>query len=192
MPAFSPDGLDCSPNQSGNVAVLWGGSMPGKIVDRLANMPNLSKAALAELWEQLFKPRTARVATGSDGPHSGPPLQEQAFGGLASGYDADCSKWPVPLRPILSSPGSRCRANSVDQTGTRLVRQWQSRTYIVHVAERGYEYNGSRMTVSPRFARLITGTRRSGPLFFGLKESTFYLRRRYCEQRSEACHSLSV
>ena len=61
--------------------------MPDPIVDRLANLPNLSKAALAELWEQLFQtspqPRLRRDLMVRILAHR---LQEQAFGGLASGY----------------------------------------------------------------------------------------------------------
>ena len=123
--------------------------MPGKIVDRLANMPNLSKAALAELWEQLFQtspqPGLRRDLMVRILAHR---LQEQAFGGLASGY-----------RRRLQQMASAIATDSK-----------QARTYIVHVAERGYEYNGSRYDSLSEIARLITGTRRSGPLFFGLKE----------------------
>jgi hypothetical protein len=39
----------------------------------------------------------------------------------------------------------------------------------VTVTERGYEHRGSRYQSLSEIARLITGTRWSGPLFFGLK-----------------------
>jgi hypothetical protein len=53
--------------------------------------------------------------------------------------------------------------------GTRLIRQWQDRTHLVTVEQNGYEYLGSRYQSLSEIARLITGTRWSGPLFFGLK-----------------------
>ena len=53
--------------------------------------------------------------------------------------------------------------------GTRLIRQWQDRTHIVTVEENGYEYQGSRYQSLSEVARLVTGTRWSGPSFFGLK-----------------------
>lgn len=53
--------------------------------------------------------------------------------------------------------------------GTRLIRQWEGQTHHVTVGEAGFEYNGERYKSLSVIARLITGTRWSGPLFFGLK-----------------------
>jgi hypothetical protein len=39
----------------------------------------------------------------------------------------------------------------------------------VTVTEKGYEYHGSHYQSLSEVARLVTGTRWSGPLFFGLK-----------------------
>ena len=54
--------------------------------------------------------------------------------------------------------------------GTRLVREWGNKVHVVEVDERGYIYAGSRYESLSQIARLITGTRWSGPLFFGLKK----------------------
>lgn len=40
------------------------------------------------------------------------------------------------------------------KSGTRLVRQWQSQTHVVHVEEQGYEYKGSRYNSLSEIARL--------------------------------------
>ena len=58
--------------------------------------------------------------------------------------------------------------------GTRLVRQWKQQVHVVEAEEGGYAYRGSRYENLSEIARLITGTRWSGPLFFGLrtKQST--------------------
>jgi hypothetical protein len=142
--------------------------MPDPIVDRLANLPKLSKAALAKLWEQLFQtspqPRLRRDLMVRLLAHR---LQEQAFGGLASKYRRRLQR----LASAMETDSKQALGSRLSiKPGTRLVRQWQSRTHIVHVAERGYEYDGSRYDSLSEIARLITGTRRSGPLFFGLKE----------------------
>ena len=55
--------------------------------------------------------------------------------------------------------------------GTRLIRQWQGKTHTVSVAETGFEFRGSRYRSLSEIARLITATRWSGPLFFGLKSA---------------------
>jgi hypothetical protein len=53
--------------------------------------------------------------------------------------------------------------------GTRLIRQWEGKTHQVTVSESGFEYNGEQYKSLSVIARLITGTRWSGSLFFGLK-----------------------
>jgi hypothetical protein len=147
--------------------------MSDPIVDRLANLPNLSKAALAELWEQLFQTSPpARLRRDLMVRLLAHRLQEQAFGGLASAYRRRLEQLASAMEnDSKRALGSRRSIKRLSiKPGTRLVRQWQSRTHIVHVAERGYEYDGSRYDSLSEIARLITGTRRSGPLFFGLKE----------------------
>lgn len=56
--------------------------------------------------------------------------------------------------------------------GTRLVRQWGDRVHLVNVQANGYEYQGNRYQSLSEIARLITGTRWSGPLFFGIKHES--------------------
>jgi hypothetical protein len=68
-----------------------------------------------------------------------------------------------------TSSSTRILSSASIKPGTRLVRQWQDKVHIVHVEETGYEYKGSRYESLSEIARLITGTRWSGPLFFGLK-----------------------
>ncbi len=53
--------------------------------------------------------------------------------------------------------------------GLRLVREWRGETHDVLVLEDGFEWNGQRRRSLSAIAREITGTRWSGPLFFGLK-----------------------
>ncbi len=53
--------------------------------------------------------------------------------------------------------------------GTKLVREWHGRAHAVIVLEDGFEYQGRRYASLSRIASLITGTRWSGPVFFGLK-----------------------
>ena len=52
--------------------------------------------------------------------------------------------------------------------GNRLVRRWRGRTYVVEVGETGLIYEGERFGSLSVIARKITGTRWSGPKFFGL------------------------
>jgi len=52
--------------------------------------------------------------------------------------------------------------------GTRLIREYQGVEHRVTVIREGFEYQGRTFQSLSQIAREITGTRWSGPLFFGL------------------------
>jgi hypothetical protein len=54
--------------------------------------------------------------------------------------------------------------------GTRLIREWRGRTYRVEVVSDGFVMDDRRYVSLSHVARAITGTRWSGPRFFGLKQ----------------------
>ena len=64
------------------------------------------------------------------------------------------------------------RSNSSDRIqfkiGTRLIRSWEGETHEVTVLEKGYWYRDAHFSSLSEIARMITGTRWSGPRFFGL------------------------
>jgi hypothetical protein len=53
--------------------------------------------------------------------------------------------------------------------GTVLIREWQGITHEVRVLDRGVLYRKQQYRSLSEVARLITGCRWSGPLFFGLR-----------------------
>jgi hypothetical protein len=56
--------------------------------------------------------------------------------------------------------------------GTRLLREWQGVTHEVIVLEDGVLFRGKRHRSLSEVARAITGSRWSGPRFFGLRAPT--------------------
>lgn len=74
-------------------------------------------------------------------------------------------------RLVQRAKAMRSRPPRTHAAGTRLVREWQGRTYEVMILDKGYHWQGRRYTSLSRIAREITGTRWSGPRFFGLKET---------------------
>src|SRR6266852_2535427 len=108
---------------------------------RLAVLPTLSKAALGDLWKQTFGSLSARA--------------QQRLLDLSRAFEK-------------GSDAAFARAPRI-HPGTRLVRQWGDRVHLVNVESNGYEYQGARYQSLSEIARLITGTRWSGPLFFGIK-----------------------
>ena len=53
--------------------------------------------------------------------------------------------------------------------GTELIRSYRGQTYTVTVQDTGFEWNGAHYGSLSELATRITGTRRSGSKFFGLK-----------------------
>jgi Protein of unknown function (DUF2924) len=138
------------------------------IIYQLSSLPNLQKPALCKLWQQLFK---------SDPPDGlrkelmvqflAYRMQEKEFGGLTTRSHTRLRE----LSKALEKGNSNKSASNGDsiKPGTRLIRQWKDQVHVVNVEEGNYEYGGARYQSLSEIARLITGTRWSGPLFFGLR-----------------------
>ncbi len=87
-------------------------------------------------------------------------LEERALGGLM----ASEQKSLAALAEGKEGPGQ----NTI-KSGTRLYREWHGVTHEVVVSAEGYCWQGHCYNSLSQVARLITGTRWSGPRFFGLK-----------------------
>ncbi len=55
--------------------------------------------------------------------------------------------------------------------GTRLIREWHGVTHEVIIEEKGYRWQRKHYRSLTQIALEITGTKWSGPRFFGLKDS---------------------
>ena len=53
--------------------------------------------------------------------------------------------------------------------GMQLVRSWHGKTHSVVVTEHGFLWNGNCHSSLSSIAQAITGTKLSGPRFFGLR-----------------------
>ena len=141
--------------------------MPDPIAKRLAALSNLNKDALRDLWKHLFgtapPPQLRRDLMM---PILAYRLQEQAFGSLSA---ASRGRLRQLAKAFESDSNSAIPSVPGIKPGTRLVRQWGDKVHLVNVESKGYEYQGTRYQSLSEIARLITGTRWSGPLFFGIK-----------------------
>ena len=93
-------------------------------------------------------------------------MQENALGALKSSvrrHLMQAANNPATPRPSSHYPNLRRRA------GTVLVRDWGGVTHQAKVLEDGILFRSKRYKSLSEIARLITGSRWSGPLFFGLK-----------------------
>jgi hypothetical protein len=139
--------------------------MPDSVETQLGTLPSLSKEHLAKLWQKLFHsvpdPKIRKPAMIQFLAYR---IQEQAYGSLSASTERR-------LRQLTESVAgnSVLKPSRRIPSGTRLVREWQSQVHLVNVEAKGYDYRGVRYRSLSEIARVITGTRWSGPLFFGLK-----------------------
>jgi len=134
---------------------------------RLASLPILGKPGLCELWRQLvMKDPPAAMQKDLMFRIIAHRLQEQQLGSL---NEAGCRRLRQIASALEINPNAAVSTRPPVKPGTRLVRQWKEQVHVVEVETEGYEYRGARYENLSEIARLITGTRWSGPLFFGLK-----------------------
>ncbi len=137
------------------------------LTGKLAALADLDAAGLRAEWRRLYRshpPRHIRrdllvlaIAW---------KLQEKVHGGLTAAQKRRLANIGEELRKngnLSTGPAIRLKP------GLRLVREWRGETHTVLVLEDGFEWNGERRRSLSAIAREITGTRWSGPLFFGLK-----------------------
>jgi len=136
--------------------------------DKIEALHAMTIDELRARWSKAFQapppPRASRDLLLRAVAHR---TQEKAHGGLRAatrrrlarlaGID-DCGE-AAPRR----APAPRLKP------GTRLYRQWRGDVHQVTVLEKGFDYRGITYRSLSAIARTITGTRWSGPRFFGLK-----------------------
>ena len=135
--------------------------------EALSRVPELGLGELRQQWRVLYKAAAS--------PHLSRELllravayrmQEVALGGLRPRRQRQPRQFAQQLN---ESPEGRIRPRPELKHGTRLVREWQGRTYEVVVLDDGFSWQGTSYRSLSAIARKITGTAWSGPLFFGLK-----------------------
>jgi hypothetical protein len=139
----------------------------GNLSRDLAALPGLPLDELKERWQALYgSPPPARLGRALMMRGIAYRLQEQALGGLR----------PARRRRLahaaeeIGAGRAPSRAPTAIKPGTRLLREWQGVVHEVIVLEDGVQYRGETWKSLSAVAREITGTRWSGPLFFGLRE----------------------
>jgi hypothetical protein len=135
--------------------------------EALLRLPTLEIGELRRQWRGLYKtqapPNLSRELLVRAVAYR---MQELALGGLR----------PEPRRQLMriaqqfkQTGEATIRARPELKPGTRLMREWQGRTYHVLVLDDGFSWQGVRYRSLSAIARKITGTPWSGPLFFRLK-----------------------
>jgi hypothetical protein len=136
-------------------------------LDRLATMPIVQ---LRVRYREMFR---------GDPPKAfGPDLlrrsiahriQERAFGGLSRSAQRTLDQM---MKAFGAKPNGKIVLPRRIKPGSVLVREWKGKSHRVMVLADGFAYDGATYSNLSEIAVLITGTRWSGPRFFGLRSKT--------------------
>jgi hypothetical protein len=122
---------------------------------------------LRQRWRTLFRAEPP--------PAFGPDLlrrsiaqrvQEQHYGGLSATTQKELDQI---IKAMASKPGGRIELPRRIKPGAVLVRTWKDKSHRVTVLDDGFAFEGRTYVSLSEIARKITGTRWSGPKFFGLR-----------------------
>jgi hypothetical protein len=141
---------------------------PRKLESELEQLRNLTSEELRERWQTLFgaepppKLRSSMIVQGI-----AYRLQEKALGGFkpATVRLLERIADDAAARRQSAATPEKIRVNA----GTVLIREWHGTKHQVTVLNDGFLFRAKRFHSLSQIARAITGSRWSGPLFFGLK-----------------------
>jgi hypothetical protein len=140
--------------------------MADDVSRRVQELPNLDTSALRALWQNVFPtPPHPKLRRELMIPILAYRIQEQAYGGLGPEALSKLKRLAKDLERNRSTVAGVSRI----KPGTRIIREWAGDTHEVTVVRNGYSYRGKQYKSLSAIARKITGTRWSGPVFFGLK-----------------------
>ena len=141
---------------------------PPALAETLAGLDGLPKEELRDRWAELYGGEPPkRMAHDLLCRCIAYRIQEQALGGLRPATRRRLLKLAGQVEKGLEVPRPTVRRVT---SGARLFREWRGEMHRVTVLEDGFEYRDRRYRSLSVIARAITGTRWSGPLFFGLKK----------------------
>ena len=133
-------------------------------LNELAEMP---PAQLRSLWRDTFKAPAPEMTPDLLRRSMAYRLQERQHGGLTPSV----KKQIAHLQRRLEKSDSADPAHDIVlKAGTRLVREWNNKTYHVLVCDEGFEFEKRQYRSLSQIAEEITGAHWSGPRFFGLKK----------------------
>ena len=128
----------------------------------LTNLQEMTKEQLRRAWNEMGRsaPPPATLSRDLIARGLAHALQAQSSGKLTHREIAELHSF---------NDRRKGRVHPQIKAGSRLLRLWRGRTHEVVVLEDGFLWEGEEYENLSVIARAITGTRWSGPRFFGLK-----------------------
>jgi hypothetical protein len=139
------------------------------LASEIASLSKLDIDELRERWKAMFGKAPSRDISRSFLTRAiAYRLQEKAFGGLKPSTRRLLAEFG---HDGANGSGLAGAPSRIVQPGSVLVREWRGISHKIGVLEKGFCFRGRHYRSLSEVAREITGTRWSGPLFFGLKLS---------------------
>jgi hypothetical protein len=144
--------------------------MTDTVLAQLAALKSMPTPGLKQKWRELFETEPPPYNRRFLESRLAYRIQEVVYGGLkketierleALGEQLDGGKIEV----------RRKRADDRPISGTRLIRDYQGVEHCVTVRDADFEYQGRPYKSLSAVARVITGTRWNGLVFFGVRRS---------------------
>ena len=143
-------------------------AMPQSVVQQIVQLPELAMPELKVLWRKLFCSDTPTPNRQFLERRIAHKLQELEFCKTDQGL-LDRNKRRIDAL-IKNGRATMREAAYRPVAGTMLSRLYQGKQYHVIASQDGtYEFDGRPYESLSKIAYEITGTRWSGPLFFGLR-----------------------
>jgi hypothetical protein len=138
-----------------------------KLGQRIEALCQMKPAELRSVWRETFKQAAPEISPDLMSRAIAYRWQERQHGSLPASINREIAR----LTRLLLRTGTLESAAELSlKAGTRLVRDWNGQTLNVLVCDDGFELNGRKYGSLTQIAHEVTGTRWSGPRFFGLKK----------------------
>src|SRR5262249_17411493 len=132
----------------------------------IAQLSNLSLAELRKVWAERLGRAPQFTSTELTRRWLAWELQAARRGGLDT---ATRRRLRQPAGSVRANPVATATPHVSVKPGTVLTREWAGTIHKVVVLDGGFSWNGQTWTSLSEIATRITGTRWSGPRFFGLR-----------------------
>lgn len=131
-----------------------------ELSQELLSLEAMSRMELKDRWSKLTGRPAPNVSAALLRLAIAWEVQAREYGGLSR-----------QTQQRLEQFGRGKTRTRAPEPGMRLVRAWNGRTHVVTISEDGViRWNEREWRSLSEVARAITGTRWSGPAFFGLKQ----------------------
>lgn len=136
------------------------------LLENLNGLAAMPPAALRAEWRRVYRVPAPAFSPDLLARGIAYRLQEKRHGGLSPPVERQLLRLATETDSTSSLPAT---VSSTLRPGTRLVRSWNGQTYSVLVTDDGYMLHDQCYSSLSSIAHAITGTKWSGPRFFGIK-----------------------